>query len=261
MELGFKIYNWAADATSLIRFAPDRNAVKEELLAHMEDSICAKVEAGNDLAAAEEMTLKEMGEPSIVAKEMARIHHPFWGYLWRITNILKIIALIYVITSTTILGLRHFNNRYDPNLYYSKSPKGCRLLADFTPKEYVKTNGYKVSIARIQIWETEENTRFAMYTLKVTNINPWLHRPLFGNYMYTVDNLNNRYDFRYSQYGHLPGKETCGNIAYAGMFKTYYEMWITDIDNNATELKLCFNLYGNDFSISIPVMGGVEYEN
>lgn len=261
MRRGFKIYKWAADATSLIRFAPDRNAVMEELLAHMEDSICAKVEAGNDPAAAEEMTLKEMGEPYIVAKEMARIHRPFWGYLWKITNILKIIVLIYIAISPAVLGLKHFNNRYDPNLYYSESPKGYRLLADFTPKEYVKTNGYKVSIARIQIWQTGKNTRFAKYTLKVTNINPWLYGPLFTYYMYTVDNLNNRYNFRYSQYGPLPGKETCGNLAYSGMFKTYFEMWITDIDLNASELKLCFNLYGNDFNITIPVVGGVEYEN
>ena len=76
---------WLALATGGIRFGPDRRAVSEELAAHLEDKTADLQRIFPDMTESEvwDRTLKEMGDPRALGKELAKIHRPWLGYLWR----------------------------------------------------------------------------------------------------------------------------------------------------------------------------------
>ena len=77
--------SWLDTAVSGIRFGPDRAAVREELEAHMEDKTAdfQRIFPGISREEAEERALSEMGDPAEIGKELARVHKPWLGWLWR----------------------------------------------------------------------------------------------------------------------------------------------------------------------------------
>lgn len=84
------MYTWLNVATSGIRFGPDRNAVRAELQEHIEDKTLdlLRIFPDMDEAAAGERALASMGDAWELKKELARVHRPWLGYLWRVTQVL-----------------------------------------------------------------------------------------------------------------------------------------------------------------------------
>ena len=80
---------WLDKATEGIRFGPDRKAVRAELDAHLDDKIQDLQRVFPDLSAweATQMALAGMGDPEEIGKELAKIHKPWLGYLWRCSQI------------------------------------------------------------------------------------------------------------------------------------------------------------------------------
>ena len=76
---------WLDAATKAIRFGPDRRAVRSELSAHLEDKALDFQRIFPDLTEAEarERAVSEMGDPMEIGKELAKVHKPWLGYLWR----------------------------------------------------------------------------------------------------------------------------------------------------------------------------------
>ena len=76
---------WLDLATSGIRFGPDRRMVAEELAAHLEDKAADLRRIFPDMTEKEawERAVSEMGDPAEIGKELAKIHRPWLGYLWR----------------------------------------------------------------------------------------------------------------------------------------------------------------------------------
>ena len=74
---------WLDTATKKILFRPDRKAVRKELEAHLED---LREASGLD----EETAVASMGDPAALAEELSRLHRPWWGYLWRASQIVQI---------------------------------------------------------------------------------------------------------------------------------------------------------------------------
>ena len=80
---------WLDRATAGIRFKPDREVVRAELEAHLEDKALdfQRIFPGLTEAEAQERAAAEMGDPEKIGKELARIHKPWLGYLWRASQI------------------------------------------------------------------------------------------------------------------------------------------------------------------------------
>ena len=76
---------WLHTAVAGIRFRPDREAVEAELREHIEDKTLDLMRIFPDMTAreAEERALSGMGDPEELGKELAKIHKPWLGYLWR----------------------------------------------------------------------------------------------------------------------------------------------------------------------------------
>ena len=77
---------WVEEATRKISFGPDRAAVGRELLGHIQD-LQEKYEAqGLSPYDAEMRATEDMGNPSAIADDLGRLHRPYLGWLWRLSQ-------------------------------------------------------------------------------------------------------------------------------------------------------------------------------
>ena len=105
-------YKWAERATAKIRFRPDREAVARELLEHIQDLLDHCGETGMGEEAAEAAALAAMGDPEAIAEELGRLHRPWLGYLWRVSQGLLLAAIGVCLV---LCAIRVFSN---PRLYH-----------------------------------------------------------------------------------------------------------------------------------------------
>ena len=86
-------YKWVERATAKIRFRPDQEAVARELTEHIQDLLDHCGETGMGEEAAEAAALAAMGDPEAIAEELGRLHRPWLGYLWRVSQGLLLAAI------------------------------------------------------------------------------------------------------------------------------------------------------------------------
>lgn len=259
---------WAGQACRLIRFAPDRERVREELIAHMEDARDAYAQSGVDSRQAIARVLEHMGDADTVARQMQQLYRPFWGYVWRWTRVLGTIAALYLVWNLVVVpvfglvgilldGETPWYSQDDVADYVRSHNKNSTIISDFTPQDSAKVDGYGISIARICFREAADGYRSAYFVLRVTNVNPWLQSPMFFRNLYALDDRGNLYPPR--DYTATSMREVCGNGPYGNVFVSYYELWISDVDPEATSFTLGFDDYGVSWDLSFPVEGGIEY--
>lgn len=87
--------DWLDAAVSGIRFEPDREEVRRELTAHLEDRTADFQRIFPEMSPEEaaERALAQMGGAEPLGKELARIHKPWLGYLWTASKVLLTLAL------------------------------------------------------------------------------------------------------------------------------------------------------------------------
>ena len=92
---------WLDKATAGIRFGPDRKEVRRELEEHLEDKALDFQRIFPDLTAeeAKERAASEMGDPAEIGKELAKVHRPWLGYLWRVSQVVLGLACLSLLWS------------------------------------------------------------------------------------------------------------------------------------------------------------------
>ena len=97
---------WLDTAVKGIRFGPDRRAVRSELAGHLEDKAADLRRIFPDLTdeEARERTLAGMGDAAEVGKQLARVHRPWLGYLWRASQVLLALCLVWYLGFNISLG-------------------------------------------------------------------------------------------------------------------------------------------------------------
>jgi len=92
---------WLELATFRIAFIPDRKAVRAELEEHLEDKALDLQRIFPDLTAeeAKERAASEMGDPAEIGKELAQLHRPWLGYLWRVSQVVLGLACLSLLWS------------------------------------------------------------------------------------------------------------------------------------------------------------------
>ena len=83
---------WLDRATEKIRFQPDRRRVRRELEDHILDRMEASPLTGYE---AEQAAVAAMGDPEALAVELGRIHTPYLGWLWRGSQWLLVLLVIW----------------------------------------------------------------------------------------------------------------------------------------------------------------------
>ncbi len=88
------IRQWAEQAVSQIRAADEREAAKEELLAHYEDHVEALMERGLSREKARAEALRAMGDADETGQLLKAAHSPWPHWVWKASRWLLAIAAI-----------------------------------------------------------------------------------------------------------------------------------------------------------------------
>ena len=90
------VIEWLYKATASIRFGPDRKEVRAELEEHLEDKAMDLRRIFPELTEEEawERAVSEMGDPMEIGRELARLHKPWLGCLWRVSQVVLGLACL-----------------------------------------------------------------------------------------------------------------------------------------------------------------------
>lgn len=249
-------WRWVDAATRRIRFSPDRARVCGELMAHMRDAIDERMAAGMDEKEAEARAVKAMGDAEEVAERMARLYRPFWGFLWKYSRVPAFLAAFYLLFAVAFGGLLRSGwlDTYDPEPYMNQlNADNVDILADLRPTARASAGGYVISVPRLRMYEWEEGgERQISFVLRISSRNPWLASPMFYRYVYATDDLGNTYLWRNYDNG-FPKPETAGNLAHRGLFSSHAELWVSEVDRNATVITFRYDGFGQSFALEVPL--------
>lgn len=267
------IRKWCIIATVQIRFPPDRKVVYAELEQHMHDHYDALIEQGISPEDATEMTLEAMGNASEVAKQLAAIHRPFWGYALRVCRIALIVmlclSLLPILNYYSGLYLRERPSLQDFNIYSSASYGGDtgRTLHHLSkPNKSFSTDGSTFTITNAAVY-TEYSTyyerdRTYLYVLiQQTSLLPWTehdaHLPFFAvtAWFTARDSLGNTYEGYLDQSSpDAPTLNTSG--VQSGIFTYTHECWINDFPADAEWVEIGYQRDGRNYMLRIYLTGG-----
>lgn len=151
--------SWLYRATREIRFVPDREAVRQELREHLADRVDAYMEQGQTLMEAEEAAVEAMGDPTEIAEELGRIHAPWWGYFWRASRVVLVLAVIVAVWGMleqrpNLLGARPELPEGD---IYTNTTPGVEwsVLEKWRPEGTKNLGGYQFSAPMAWLMERE----------------------------------------------------------------------------------------------------------
>ncbi len=187
--IGNKMEIWCQIATRLIRFSPDRKAVYKELLAHMEDHRDALMAAGHSEAEAEKAAADAMGNPWVVAPELAKVHRPFWAYAHRLTRIAAIVLCLAALLKIGLYVGNIVNYVNDPLDYMNDSPN---LLHLSTHDLTVYKEGYWFCNPKVWINRSDDGSDLYIYLYSIQL--PWLEPFQGTDAFWITDDQGNRYE-------------------------------------------------------------------
>lgn len=263
MEI-LRFRRWCENAVSGIIFPGDKREVYRELMAHMEDHYDALLEQGHDEQTAREMVEKAMGDPWSVAKQLAQIHKPFWGYFLRTTRVLlAIVFMVALIPLTGFLWDMPFHSpsiqrwdMYDTTSYGGDTERTLLHLSE--PGVSFESDGYTFTVTDAVCWRSEEiDMQFFYCLIDQFNPLPWADHAEVGYWFWAEDSLGNYYYSYYeSAQDEDPRKPAMyGNQSQTGILTYTYEFWINDFPD-ADWVKIHYDRDGRDEVLFIALTGG-----
>ena len=264
MNENFLLRRWAQNAVYRIGFPGDREKVYRELMDHMEDHRDALMEQGMTEREACEAVEKAMGDPWAVARELEKIHRPFWGYFLRATRIILVIALLATLIPLDRYLQEHaFQNPhfrgwdvYDDSSYGGDTNRS--LLHKSSQDSSFTSDGYTFTVTKAVVFREAEYDRTTFQCrVKAFNPLPWASCAEVGNWFWAEDSLGNYY---YSQHETAQDEEprkpaVNGWVVVEGILTDTYELWINDFPE-AEWVKLHYTRDGRDEMLFIDLTGG-----
>lgn len=206
------MYSWLSIATSGIRFGPDQEAVRRELTEHIEDKTADLMRIFPDIPEEEagERALAAMGDAWELKQELARVHRPWLGYLWRCTQVLVwgllLLSLIAALASGGLLEDQVYrwkearqSRAVGRALYEDGVPdwEGERLAVLQADGE-ARLGGATISVSRAARWREPEGDCLYL-RLRVTWDRPWEANYFAINCLRAEDDLGNTYELGLSR--------------------------------------------------------------
>ena len=273
MKKFYEFRVWCENATSGIRYAPDRQMVYEELLNHLYDHYDALVEDGMDHESARKAALEAMGNARQIAPQLVAIHRPFWGYFLRATRVLLVLSLCAALLSAWFWKdvVYHYSGsfdgwNYDP--YTATQHEGMYILDTRLFYKEVnqseKSDGTTFTLTQAALWHVDytnvENDdhdydRF-YFQIEAFNPLPWTGKSEAMDWVWGVDSLGNYYDCyhkgirNYTPYVWISSSHT-GFLTYT------YNLEITDYRSQEAEwIEFHYDRSDRDLVWRIDLTGG-----
>ena len=269
---------WLHTAVAGIRFRPDREAVERELREHIEDKTLDLMRIFPDMTEEEarERALSQMGDPVEIGKELAKIHKPWLGYLWRASQVLAVLACLWLAS----FGLFRGDDAYlgddprsewwdfdglpgtavmgdDDDVRYLPGEDPNQLLA-LEPGLTETVGGQKVSLLRAALWR-EGDGRLELYCyLRVETWRFWERGRLREQWMTVTDSLGRVYGLGIDSPedpvsgGLLNGLQQWG----VGPFHSGYELSLRELDPAAEWVRLDYGPGEPVFSFTVEIEEG-----
>lgn len=258
---------WCKKAVSGIVFPPDQSTVSKELFDHMTDHYENLIVQGYDEITARNRTIEAMGDPYVIARQLAAIHHPFWGYFLRATRIL--LALILIITVIPFINFIRTTEYSQPEVYrydpyvdtYISDEVGVstRVMYD-EPKQQFKSDGYTLELTRAAWMHTDfadENmidVDYFCFQIEITTPLPWAEEPNILQWIWAQDSEG---EFYAPWCSSISGKHLLGNIYRSAPCTWTLEMCFSGFSSqNADWIDICYNRDGRQFKFRIDLPGG-----
>ena len=203
---------WLNTAVSGIRFYVDRNRVRKELEGHLEDKIADLRRIFPDIPEEEagERALAAMGDAWELKQELARVHRPWLGYLWRCTQVLVwgllALSLIAALASGGLLKDQAYrwkeaqqSRAVGRALYEDGVPdwEGERLAVLQVDGE-ARLGRAVISVSRAARWREPEGDCLYL-RLRITWDRPWEANYMAISCLWAEDDLGNTYEINTSR--------------------------------------------------------------
>lgn len=250
----WKLDRWCVHATKLIKYPPDREAVRQELWEHLCDSYDKHISRGMEHDAAVDAALHAMGDADEIAPILGAIHRPFWAYFLNVSKVLLIAALcVCLVVCSCYIYENPFTKSYLPDF----ESYGYVRTHDLHPQESVSLDGYTFSVEKAEIWRSPDSTREECYIImEVTNPLPWAAPSSAVEHFYAIDNLGNYYQPNLN-FNILSTKAVAVYWDRTGLFTYTYTMSLWDFSSdNVQWLQLCYDRPGRDLKLPIDLTGG-----
>lgn len=208
-----EMYSWLSIATSGIRFGPDREAVRAELMEHMEDKSADLLRIFPDMTEEEagEQALAGMGDAWELKKELAKVHTPWLGWLWRCTQVLVwgLLALSLLAALGSADGLLAHQAYRWKNARQSQAA-GRALYEDGVPDwegerlAVLQADGEArldravVSVSKAARWREPEGDCLYL-RVRITWDRPWEVNEMTISCLWAEDDLGNTYQINTSR--------------------------------------------------------------
>ncbi len=196
---------WCRQATGQIRYKPDRQAVYDELMAHLQDHRDSLTGQGMCEDAAARQALAAMGSSEEVAPQLGRIHRPFWGYVYRAVKIAAIVlclqAAFWGIVSGTQLVQKLFFTEFQPGYQRPNGNECWEMAAHIQPEQSVWCDGYWIRISHAALWEQTDAAltvidgygRILTFDMEIVDTQFFRTGSNPSRYFWAVDSQGNRY--------------------------------------------------------------------
>lgn len=244
--------NWCHHAVAEIRFQPDRQAVFDELKAHLEDHYEDLRSNGYSSEDAGRLALEAMGDPEEIAPQLGAIHKPWLGYLYRIVKWIAIPACAWALFLLIAFTGSHIHSVISAANYDSlraEAEGGSYYQPDVTDT----SDGYRFTVTEAAVNAAGDT----LYIELQITYWPWMPQPGIVNYFWAVDSLGNHYDCRKDfMYDDVP------RVAYQGGFYSQgfesNQLEVRHFDSGAQWLELHYDRDGRDIVLRIDLTGGDE---
>ena len=270
-------FQWLYIATRGIRFRPDRAAVRAELAAHLEDKQADLQRIFPEMSQeeAERRAVESMGDAWEVRKQLAKIHKPWLGYLWRLSQVLAVLACLWLVSfglfrgEDAYLGDDGYSELWDvddlPGTAVMGDDDDLRYLPGDDPNQLLALEpgltehigGQNVSLRRAALWQADDRLELYLY-LRVDTWRFWERGVLRDKWMKVTDDRGNCYVLgvgsgKYPEDGSLMNALGMGGY---GPFHSGYEVYIRNLDPEARWIYLDYGPAEPLFSFTVELKEG-----
>ena len=246
---------WLELATFHITFVPDRKAVRRELEEHLEDKTLDYMRIFPDLTEKEarERAAADMGDPVEIGMELAQLHRPWLGYLWRVSQwALGVVILLLVLTGVNVIGSSStLGGWYGREGDWRSHQDGAVFLVP--PAERITLENCTLTVPKAAVWTGGEEKALEM-VLRMDSFRFWEKDGGQFEQITATDDLGGYYCSAY-EWGELGLWSGRGYVAIHrdgwGPFHQNYRLQVIGIDPAAQWVRLDYGWMGRVFSLTI----------
>ncbi len=225
------------DVLSYIKFPFDRNDIKSELENHIADRMDYYISQGHDVNAAEELSIRDMGDAREIGLALNREHNPILGWLWKITNVIVILFGIWnaYFIGNILIGSIFIDDPIDD------IPKSS-IVYIIDVNQRVQLDDTIMNFTKV-VYDQNGNLHIAYeyYSTKLWGTG-WSSAGI-GKVM---DNLGNEY--------------IAASGTGSGGLKSKYMHSVKDFSKDADTLILSYDYYNRKYKLEIPLKAGGSNE-